>query len=148
MINYSTPDLTQHPPRSVRVRIGGYAHLGRLLDKARAVIGGKNAGYHYDCALDKMFFAFTGLTADAVFAEIKSGKSDLEMLAWVNANTKRQLFEVIAWSSWLEQHGPGSADGLKWLAGIVEGNKSARDDIRSFAEMLDLDDYISYGGKA
>ena len=42
MINYSAPDLTQHPPRSLRVRLGGYAHLCRLLDKARAV----NAGLH------------------------------------------------------------------------------------------------------
>jgi hypothetical protein len=52
MINYSNPDLTQHPPRSVRVRIGGYAHLARLLDKARAVIANKGADYHYNCPLD------------------------------------------------------------------------------------------------
>jgi len=148
MINYSNPDLTQHPPRSVRVRIGGYAHLARLLDKARAVIAGKNADYHYDCALDKMFFAFTGLTAEAVFAEIKSGKSDLEMLTWINANTARQPFEIAAWSTWLEQRGPGSAEGHEWIASVIKGNKSERDDIRSFAEMLDLDDYISFGGKA
>jgi hypothetical protein len=148
MINYSNPDLTQHPPRSVRVRIGGYAHLARLLDKGRAVIAGKGADYHYDCSLDKMFFAFTGLTADAVLAEIKSGKSDLEMLAWINTNTTRQPFEVVAWSAWLEQRGPGSADGHEWIAGVLKGNKSERDDIRSFADMLDLDDFISYGGKA
>ena len=35
-MNYSTPDLSQHPPRSPRTRLGGYAHLPRLLDKARA----------------------------------------------------------------------------------------------------------------
>ena len=49
MINYSKPDFTQHPPRSVRVRIGGYAHLARLLDKARATLAGKAAEYHYNC---------------------------------------------------------------------------------------------------
>lgn len=148
IINYSIPDLTIHPPRSVRVRIGGYAHLARLLDKARAEIHGKNAGYHYDCPIDKLLFAFTGVSAEAMLAEIKSGKSDLEILTWLNANTKRQAFEVIAWSAWLEQVGPGSAEGHEWIAGVIKGNNSARDDIRSFAEMLDLDDYISYGGKA
>ena len=147
MINYSNPDLTQHPPRSLRVRIGGYAHLARLLDKARAEIAGKGGDYHYDCPIDKMFFAFTGIAADAMLAEIKSGKTDLEILTWINANTSRQPFEAVAWSSWLEQVGPGSADGHKWIAGVIEGNKSARDDIRSFAEMLDLDDFVSYGGK-
>jgi hypothetical protein len=148
MINYSAPNLNEHPPRSVRVRIGGYAHLARLLDKARASVAGTNAGYHYDCALDKLFFAFTGLTAEAVLAEVKSGKSDLEMLEWINANTARQPFEIAAWSAWLEQRGPGSAEGHEWIASVIKGNKSERDDIRSFAEMLDLDDYISFGGKA
>eukprot|EP01035_Chromulina_nebulosa_P060510 gene60509-biopygen43815 len=87
MINYSAPDLTQHPPRSVRVRLGGYAHLPRLLDKARAVIAGKGADYHYNCPLDQQLFAFTGISADAMLAEIKSGKTDTQILAWVEATS-------------------------------------------------------------
>jgi len=111
MINYSNPDLTQHPPRSVRVRIGGYAHLARLLDKARAVIATKSADYHYNCPLDQQLFAFVGVTAEAMLAEIKTGKTDVEILTWLNANTKRQPYEVIAWSAWLAQLGPGGAEG-------------------------------------
>lgn len=148
MINYSAPDLTQHPPRSVRVRLGGYAHLSRLLDKARAVIAGKGADYHYNCPLDQLFFAFTGITADAMLAEIKSGKTDTQILAWVNETSKRQRYEVAAWSAWVEQHGPGGAPGHEWAASVIKGHKSERDDIRSFADILDFDDYLSYGGKA
>ncbi len=148
MINYSAPDLTQHPPRSVRVRLGGYAHLARLLDKARAVIAGKGADYHYNCPLDQQLFAFTGISADAMLAEIKTGKTDTQILAWIDAQSKRQRYEVIAWSAWLEQHGPGGAPGHEWAASVIKGNKSERDDIRSFADLLDFDDYHSYGGKA
>jgi hypothetical protein len=148
MINYSAPDLTQHPPRSVRVRLGGYAHLARLLDKARAVIAGKGADYHYNCPLDQQLFAFTGISAEAMLAEIKTGKTDTQILAWVNETSKRQRYEVIAWSAWLEQHGPGSAGGHEWAASVIKGNTSDRDDIRSFADILDFDDYHSYGGKA
>src|SRR4051812_38956266 len=104
MINYSSPDLTQHPPRSTRVRIGGYAHLGRLLDKARAFLVGKNGPYHYNCAMDRHFFDFTGIDHEKMLAEIKAGKSDTEILAWVRANTKRGSSEVYAWSTWVEQH--------------------------------------------
>jgi hypothetical protein len=147
MLNLSQPDLTQHPPRSVRVRLGGYAHLPRLLDKARAVIAGKGGEYHYNCPLDQRFFAFTGINHEALLAAIKTGKSDTEMLAWVNEHTKRQLFEVVAWSSWLEQFGPGGADGHEWLVGVVRAAGPERNDIRSFADVLDLDDYASYGGK-
>lgn len=148
MVNLSAPDLTQHPPRSLRVRLGGYAHLCRLLDKARAVIAGKGGEYHYNCPLDQQFFTFTGIDQEVMLAEIKTGKTDVQILAWVNERAKRQRFEVIAWSAWVEQHGPGGAQGHEWAASVIKGNKSERDDIRSFADILDFDDYISYGGKA
>jgi hypothetical protein len=146
-INYSAPDLTLHPPRSVRVRVGGYAHLGRLLDKARASIAGKNADYHYNCPLDRNFFDFTGIDHEAMLAEIKKGGSDTEMLTWVRANTKRTAFEVFGWSKWLEQHGPGGAGGHEWMAETIKAGAGDRDDVRSFADLLDLDDYVSYGGR-
>ena len=148
MINYSAPDLTQHPPRSMRVRLGGYAHLPRLLDKARAVLASKGADYHYNCPLDQELFAFTGISHEAMLAQIKTGKTDTQILAWVNETSKRQRYEVVAWSAWLEQNGPGGAPGHEWAASVIKGNKSERDDIRSFADLLDFDDYHSYGGKA
>ena len=148
MINYSAPDLTQHPPRSLRVRIGGYAHLGRLLDKARATIAGKGAEYHYNCPLDQMFFAFTGIDHEAMLAEIKSGKTDVQILEWVNARAKRLPYEIVTWSSWVELRGPGGQEGHEWIAETLKGHGSKRDDIRSFADLLDLDDYLCYGGKA
>jgi hypothetical protein len=147
MLNLSSPDLTQHPPRSVRVRLGGYAHLPRLLDKARAVIAGKGGDYHYNCPLDRRFFTFTGINHEDLLVVIKSGKSDSEMLAWVNDHTGKQLFEIKAWSDWLEQFGPGGAEGHEWLAGNIKKAAPERNDIRSYADLLDLDDYVSYGGK-
>ena len=147
MINYSAPDLTQHPPRSVRVRLGGFAHLPRLLDKARAFVVGKNAGYHYNCPLDRQFFDFTGIDHEKMLTAIKTAPSDTEMLAWVRGNTKRTPFEICTWSHWLEQNGPAGAGGHEWMAESIKANAGDRDDIRSFADLLDLDDYVSYGGK-
>lgn len=54
--------------------------------------------------------------------------------------------EIAAWSAWLELNGPGGADGHEWVASVLKGHKSARDDIRSFADLLDFDDYVSFGG--
>lgn len=147
MLNLSAPDLTQHPPRSVRVRLGGYAHLPRLIDKARAHLAGKVGDYHYHCPLDKLFFAFTGIDHEAMLAAIKAANSDTEVLAWVRAHTARLPSEIYAWSTWLEQHGPGGAPGHEWIAETVKAAAADRDDIRSFADLLDLDDYVSYGGR-
>ncbi|MFM7751753.1 MAG: DUF5069 domain-containing protein [Opitutaceae bacterium] len=147
MINFSTPDLTAHPPRSVRVRLGGFAHLPRLLDKARATAAGKAGAYKYDCPMDKNFFAFTGLNADAFLAEARKGGTDSEMLAWVRAHCRRLPAEIHAWSAWLEQSGPGGSAGHEWMAQTIKAVAADRDDVRSFADLLDLDDYNSFGGK-
>lgn len=147
MINYSHPDLTQHPPRSVRVRLGGYAHLPRLLDKARALAAGKEAGYCYNCPLDRHFFDFTGIDHEKLLAAVKGGMSDTEAIAWVREHAKPTAFEIHTWSNWVEQHGPGGAGGHEWMAETIKAGAGDRDDIRSFADLLDLDDYVSYGGK-
>src|SRR5436190_22061745 len=99
MINYSAPDLTRYPPRSPRVRLGGYVHLPRLLDKARAFAAGTNGEYNFNCGMDAHFFTFTGIGHEALLAEVKRGRSDTEMIEWVRANTKRTAMEVMAWSA-------------------------------------------------
>ena len=148
MVNLSAPDLTQHPPRSVRVRLGGYAHLCRLLDKARATVAGKAGEYHFNCPLDQRFFSFAGVNHEALLAEVKAGKTDVQILEWVESQTKRTPNEIAAWSTWLENLGPGGAEGHEWIASVIKKHNSERDDIRSFADLLDFDDYVSFGGKA
>lgn len=149
MINYSAPDLTQHPPRSPRVKLGGFVHLPRLLDKARAAAAGKLGEFIYPCPLDNRFFAFTGLGADALLAEVKTGKSDTEMLAWVmgNLSPKRQPWEIKAWSDYLTELSPGDIQRHKVFAEHIERLGPGRDDIVTYFDRLDLDDYVSYNGK-
>ena len=147
MAKISAPDLTQHPPRSPRVRLGGYAHLPRLLDKARAFAARKHGEYNYNCPLDEMFFEFAGIGHKAFLAAVKTGKSDTEMLAWVDARSKRLPMEIVQWSSWIESRCPGSAEAHgRFQAGITK-LAPERTDITTFFERLDLDDYVSFGGR-
>jgi hypothetical protein len=148
MIRYAEPDLTRHPPRSVRVRLGGYAHLPRLLDKARAVVAGRGGAYVYNCSLDAQFFRFTGIEPDALLEEIRRGGSDGAVLAWVSAHSPRLPHEIAAWSQWLEHYGPGDEEMHAWFAEVVAATGPGRDDIRSYADLLDHDDYVSFGGAA
>ena len=147
MLKLATPDLTQHPPRSPRVQLGGFVHLPRLLDKARADIAGKAGEYHYNCPLDKHFFAFTGIESEEMHAVIKSGKSDSEILEFVRSKTKRLPSEIAAWSLWMRTHAPGGAPGHEWFGEVIKADSTGRDDIFGFFDLLDLDDYVSFGGK-
>jgi Domain of unknown function (DUF5069) len=149
MINYSVPDLARHPPRSPRVKIGGFVHLPRLLDKARAAAAGMLGEYIYPCPLDNRFFVFTGINADALLAEAKTGKSDTEMLRWVMGNLvpKRQPWEIQAWSDYLTALSPGDAQRHKIFAEHIEKLGPSREDIVTYFDRLDLDDYVSFYGK-
>ncbi len=66
-------DLTQESPRSPRIRVGGYAILGRTLDKCRAFLKGKIGEYHFDCPLDNMLFGFKGVKGDDFKARVAEG---------------------------------------------------------------------------
>lgn len=142
------PDLTQHAPRSPRVKLGGYVHLPRLLDKARAQLAGKNGDYHYECPLDAHFFAFTGLDPAALLAVSGTGKTDTEVLEWIREQTKRLPAEIAAWSDWLSRHAPGGEEGHAWFAEVLQTIAPGRDDVSTFFDLLDLDDYVTFGGKS
>jgi hypothetical protein len=149
-INLSAPDLTIHPPRSPRTRLGGFVHLPRMIDKARAVLAGKAGDFHYDCPVDQGLFAFSGVNPDAFLAEVKSGKTDGELLAYFVANLKpaRNQSEIVGWSQWFEQRAPAAPDGRAYFNEIHRKNGPAREDIVTWFDWLELDDFVTYGGKA
>jgi len=149
MVSLFAPDLTQHPPRSPRVRLGGYAMLPRSLDKVRAKLAGKVGEYLFPNPMDKWLLEFAGIDADAFAEAVKTGKSDSEMLAWIkeNSTTKRTDWEIAAWSQWLENLAPGNARRHGMTGEWITKNAPSREDIHTLVERLDLDDYVAFGGK-
>lgn len=149
MIDYTTPDLTQHPPRSPRVRLGGFVHLPRLLDKTRAVLTGRQGDYIFPCPLDQRFFAFTGIAAEAFIAAVRAGRTDADMLAWVRAHLTpgRTTPEILTWSAALEASGADNVRRHTTVAADITRFAAERDDVHTAFDRLDLDDYVSFGGK-
>jgi hypothetical protein len=142
-------DLTKQAPRSPRVRLGGFAILPRMLDKGRATINGKNGEYHYDCPVDQLFLGFVGIDAEALKQQLADGKGDGEILAWIQANAKHQRndAEIEAWSSFVERRAPADLEGREFFHSVHAKVAPHREDIRSWFELLEMDDYASYGGK-
>ena len=94
MTDFSAPDLTQHPPRSVRVRLGGFAHLPRLLDKARAFAAGKQGSYVVTKDGTRIFYKDWGSGRPVVFSHgwpLDADAWDAQMLFLVQKG-----FRVIA----------------------------------------------------
>ena len=103
-------NLTERPPRSLRVRLGNYVILARMLDKGRATLARKNGEYKYNSGTDQHLVRFLGLDAKALLKELAKGKSDGEILEWVQAHSKapRAPWEIEAWSAFMEKRGPDS----------------------------------------
>ena len=148
--NLSAPDLTTRPPRSPRAQLGGYALLPRMLDKGRATLAGTNGEYHYDCPIDQHILKYLGLDAEALKAQLATGAGDGEILEWINAHAKhaRSPWEIEQWSAYQQRRGPDSdAETLAMFAEYIGRYTTTREDIKSWADVLDLDDYVSFGGK-
>lgn len=149
--NLSAPDLTQRPPRSPRVRLGGYVILPRVLDKGRAALTGKLGEYKYNNPIDRHWFRFTGINAEDLKAQLAAGKSDGEILTWVQetAPNKREPWEIQQWSAYHNERGPdGDVETLEHFTERVGGLSKTREDLKSWFDYLDLDDHVAFGGKA
>ena len=144
-------DLTQRPPRSFHVRLGGLVILARMLDKGRATLARKNGEYKYNSGTDQHLVRFLGFDPKALLKELAKGKGDGEILGWVQAHSKipRAPWEIEAWSAYMERRGPDSdSETLTGFAEYVGQHSKTREDIKTWFDAIEFDDYVSFGGKA
>src|ERR1700750_1124113 len=100
-------DLMKEAPRSPRIRVGGYAILGRTLDKCRALVAGDIGEYHFDCPLDNMLFGFKGVKGTEFKAQIENGASDQQMAEWLDqSGDTKTAAEIKRWSDEVEANRP------------------------------------------
>ena len=145
----NAPDLTQRPPRSPRVRLGGYVILPRMLDKGRATINGKNGEYHYNCPMDQRFLSFAGIDPKGLRKQLEAGKGDGEILEWIekNAKHKHSEAEIKTWSAYAAERSPADLESRQYFSEIQSKAAPKREDIASWFDLLDVDDHVTFGGK-
>lgn len=142
-------NLKQRSPRSPKVRLGGFVILPRLLDKCRATINGTPGDYHYNCPLDKRFLTYMGVDPEALQEEVKKGLGDGEILEWIHAHAQnpRSELEIHEWSQFQEKRVPTSVEEREFFLQLHKSVAPHRSDIATWFDLLDLDDFVSFGGK-
>lgn len=146
MSTTNTPkDLTKQPPRSPRVRLGGYALMARMIDKGRADLQGNVGEYHYACPLDQMLFDFKEVKADEVKKLLASGATDEEVVTWFgNHGTTKKIEEIKAWSDGVEGYRPYDDPERKdWFAGEC-AKLGLKAETSTLADYLDADDVATF----
>jgi Domain of unknown function (DUF5069) len=142
-------DLSKEAPRSPRIRVGGYAILGRTIDKCRALVAGNIGEYHFDCPLDNMLFGFKGVKGDDFKAQIEQGASDQEIVEWLNlSGEKKTPAEIERWSREAEV-GSFYDDPEKRDFFVEEARTLGLDPTETTTfEWLELDDKVSHAQAA
>jgi hypothetical protein len=121
-----------------------------MLDKGRATIARKNGEYIYACPMDQRLLEFLGLNPEALKKQLASGKGDGQILEWIlkNAKHKRTDAEIAAWSAQADLRTPSDTESREFFQGIHSKIAPKREDIATWFDLLDLDDYVSFGGQA
>ena len=142
---FNAKDLSKEPPRSPRVRMGGYSILVRTIDKGRAVLNGTVGEYEYNCGLDQMLFGFKGLDHEEVKRFLATGASDEEVLDWVNSHgTPKTSAEIEEFSNSFEKFRPYHDPDLRELFRKTYGSLGLDPKTSTVADYLDTDDRVSF----
>jgi hypothetical protein len=141
-------DLTKEPPRSPRVRLGGYDILARAVDKGRAAIAGTVGEFHFDCPLDNMLFGFKEVKGEEVKKLLASGASDEEVAKWIDSHgATKSADEIKAWNEKIEGYKPyEDPEKKEWFTGVCSevGIDPAKSTLFDY---LDADDKATYAKK-
>ena len=134
-------DLRNDYPRSMRVKVAGYAHLARMIDKCRAVLAGTEGEYIYPCPMDERLMEFVGITSEQFTAAVKANSTDEGVVKWLEQTAKpRQSAELEEWNQKLLARGPSSPESAAKFKKYLAAVDPSRTDITAWSDLQDLEE--------
>ncbi len=121
-----------------------------MLDKGRATLAGKNGEFNYDAPFDQHIIQFLRFDPAALLEQLKAGQGDGEILAWLqeHAEHKPTPWEIEQWSDYMLRRTPDSdEETLIFFFRRVGSFSKTREDIKTWMDLIDLDDHVTFGGK-
>ena len=96
----------------MRVKMEGYVHLARMIDKCRAVLAGTEGEYIYPCPMDDRLMKFAGITAEQFTATVKANPTDKGVAQWFKKTSKRliQRGRTDEWNEMMLTRGPSTPE--------------------------------------
>ena len=133
-------NLTKEYPRSPKQTLGGYVHLDRMIDKARAKSAGTIGEYIYPCPLDQALLEFLGIGGDAFYEAVKN-RTDQDILGWVKEHaTARSPKEIEEWNRTFLDRKPGDEGSMRHFLETRNRIAPHRTDVTTWVDLLDLEE--------
>jgi hypothetical protein len=134
-------DLRTSFPRSMRVKMEGYVHLARMIDKCRAVLAGTEGEYIYPCPMDDRLMEFAEITADQFTTAVKANPSDDTVTKWFAQRAKMHPpAEFEAWNRMMLNRGPSTSKKQEYFNKLRDAVDPSRTDLTAWSDLQDLEE--------
>jgi len=125
----------------MRVKMEGYVHLARMIDKCRAVLAGTEGEYIYPCPMDDRLMEFAGIIPDQFTAAVKANPSDEAVAKWfTQAANAHHPAELESWNRMMLSRGPSTPASMARFKEYRDAVDPSRTDLTSWADLQDLDE--------
>jgi hypothetical protein len=131
-------------PRSPRETMAGWIHLPRFIDKIRLHLAGKLHPDYQDNfteGFDGLWLQAAGLKAEDFINVVKGTITDGQVADWVRVNVKKSDAEKAELAKTVLNRGNDTEERKARLKQRKEeSGLSHRDDIKSFADLIEVDE--------
>lgn len=125
----------------MRFKLEGYVHLGRMIDKCRAVLAGTEGEYLYPCPMDLRLLEFAGITDDQFTAAVKANATDEGVVQWFHRSAKgHPQAELEECNRMMLNRGPSTPEKQEYFNRLRDAVDPSRTDLRSWADLQDLEE--------
>lgn len=123
------------------MKLGGYVHLARMIDKCRAVLAGTQGEYIYPCPLDDRLLGFAGITAEQFTDAVTAHPSDSAMVRWFESvAVARSDAEREIWNDMMLARGPSTSEKWASFNRLRDAVDPSRTDLRTWSDLQDLEE--------
>jgi len=134
-------DLRKGFPRSMRVKMQGYVHLARMIDKCRAVLAGTEGEYIYPCPMDERLMEFACVTPDQFTTAVKSNQADEGVAEWFLKTAKaHSTAELNVWNEMMLNRGPSTPKKQDYFNKLRDAVDPSRTDLTAWSDLQDLEE--------
>jgi Domain of unknown function (DUF5069) len=125
----------------MRVKMEGYVHLARMIDKCRAVLAKTEGEYIYPCPMDERLMEFAGITADQFTSTVRADPSDDAVGKWFTQAAKAHTpAELETWNRMMLTRGPSTPASMVRFKKYLNAVDPARTDLTAWADLQDLEE--------
>jgi Domain of unknown function (DUF5069) len=125
----------------MRIKMEGYVHLARMIDKCRAVLAGTEGEYIYPCPMDDRLMEFAGIRADQLTAAVKANLADELVAKWFTQAAKAHpTAELDAWNRMMLSRGPSTPKKQEYFNQLRNAVDPTRTDLTAWADLQDLEE--------